>query len=94
MVTVLRRTIGPYEGIKASVGGSAAAGAGVTEIRTVFWLNCSAPAAVAKLAPTRICGPSGGGLHADDEWLDVDQLHRFTEALSRVLSDWGTAEQD
>jgi acetylornithine deacetylase len=31
--------------------------------------------------PTVVCGPAGGGLHADDEWVDVRQLRDYTEAL-------------
>ena len=42
------------------------------------------------IAPTLICGPSGGGLHAVDEWVDLDQVRTFTRGLARVLSDWGT----
>ena len=39
-----------------------------------------------KVAPTLICGPSGGGLHAVDEWVDLDQVRRFTRSLIDVLS--------
>ncbi|WP_448004501.1 M20/M25/M40 family metallo-hydrolase [Agromyces bauzanensis] len=31
--------------------------------------------------PTVICGPAGGGLHAVDEWVDLEQLQRFPVAL-------------
>jgi len=48
-----------------------------------YWMEAPLWQAV---APTAICGPSGGGLHAADEWLDLDQLERFTEALIRVLA--------
>ena len=41
------------------------------------------------LAPTVICGPSGGGLHAVDEWVDLAQVRRFTRSLVDVLSTWG-----
>jgi acetylornithine deacetylase len=41
-----------------------------------------------RLCPTLICGPSGGGLHAVDEWVDLGQVRRFTTALIRVLSSW------
>lgn len=36
--------------------------------------------------PTVICGPSGGGLHAIDEWVDLNQVRNFTTALLAVLS--------
>ena len=41
-----------------------------------------------QLCPTLICGPSGGGLHAVDEWVDLDQVSSFAEALVEVLGGW------
>lgn len=41
-----------------------------------------------QLCPTLICGPGGGGLHAADEWLDLQQLRAFTSSLVRVLQTW------
>lgn len=38
-----------------------------------------------EVAPTLICGPSGGGLHAADEWVDLTQVRRFTRALVDIL---------
>ncbi|WP_138732538.1 M20 family metallopeptidase [Modestobacter excelsi] len=40
------------------------------------------------VCPTLVCGPSGGGLHAVDEWVDLGQVRRFVTALVTVLSDW------
>ncbi len=40
--------------------------------------------------PTLICGPSGGGLHAIDEWVDLTQVRSFTTALLQVLRTWST----
>jgi acetylornithine deacetylase len=34
--------------------------------------------------PTVVCGPAGGGLHADDEWLDLAQLRAFAVALTHA----------
>jgi hypothetical protein len=34
-------------------------------------------------------GPSGEGLHAVDEWVDLGQVRRLTDALVDVLSAWG-----
>ena len=34
-----------------------------------------------RLCPTLVCGPSGGGLHAADEWVELGQVRRFTTAL-------------
>lgn len=40
--------------------------------------------------PTVVCGPAGGGLHAVDEWVDLEQLQRFpvavADAVGRFLS--------
>lgn len=35
--------------------------------------------------PSVVCGPAGGGLHAIDEWVDLDQLRRFPVALTTAL---------
>ncbi|MDO5502919.1 MAG: M20/M25/M40 family metallo-hydrolase [Actinomycetia bacterium] len=39
-----------------------------------------------QVAPTLICGPSGGGLHSVDEWVSLDQVRRFATAIVDVLS--------
>ncbi|KGN30212.1 acetylornithine deacetylase [Knoellia sinensis KCTC 19936] len=41
-----------------------------------------------QVCPTVICGPSGGGLHAADEWVSLGQVSAFTDALIHVLNDW------
>jgi acetylornithine deacetylase len=41
-----------------------------------------------RLCPTLICGPSGGGLHAVDEWVDLRQVRTLTTALIDVLGKW------
>ena len=41
-----------------------------------------------QVCPTVVCGPSGGGLHAVDEWVELDQVRRLTSALVAVLRDW------
>lgn len=41
-----------------------------------------------QVCPTLVCGPSGGGLHADDEWVDLSQVRTFTSALVAVLAEW------
>jgi acetylornithine deacetylase len=40
------------------------------------------------VCPTLICGPSGGGLHAVDEWVDLRQVCALAEALPAVLREW------
>lgn len=48
-----------------------------------YWMEAPLWQAV---APTVICGPSGGGLHSADEWVDLGQVRRFTNALIDALS--------
>jgi acetylornithine deacetylase len=38
-----------------------------------------------QICPTVVCGPSGGGLHAVDEWVDLSQVRAFTAAVIAVL---------
>ena len=38
-----------------------------------------------RVCPTVVCGPSGGGLHSDDEWVDLAQLRAFTGVLVETL---------
>jgi acetylornithine deacetylase len=40
------------------------------------------------VCPTLVCGPSGGGLHAVNEWVDLGQVGSFTTVLVHVLTDW------
>jgi acetylornithine deacetylase len=41
-----------------------------------------------QLCPTLVCGPSGGGLHAVDEWVDLRQVRALARALVDVLRGW------
>lgn len=41
-----------------------------------------------QVCPTLVCGPSGGGLHAIDEWVDLTQVRALTRALATVLAQW------
>jgi acetylornithine deacetylase len=41
-----------------------------------------------------VCGPSGGGLHAADEWVDLRQVRAFTTALVRILHDGAGSRGD
>lgn len=41
--------------------------------------------------PTVVCGPAGGGLHTDVEWIELDQLHTYTAALSEIIRRWPTS---
>jgi acetylornithine deacetylase len=35
--------------------------------------------------PTVVCGPAGGGLHAADEWMDLQQLRTYAAALTDAI---------
>ncbi|MFZ4078422.1 MAG: M20 family metallopeptidase [Microbacteriaceae bacterium] len=39
-----------------------------------------------EVCPTLICGPSGGGLHAVDEWVDLRQVRVFAQALAEATA--------
>jgi acetylornithine deacetylase len=38
--------------------------------------------------PAVYFGPSGGGMHAPDEWVDLRSVHRVAQVLSRTLVAW------
>jgi acetylornithine deacetylase len=38
--------------------------------------------------PAVICGPDGGGMHAADEWVDLDQVRRYAVALTDAVAGW------
>lgn len=38
-----------------------------------------------EFCPTLVCGPSGGGLHAVDEWVDLQQVRSFAQGLTTTL---------
>lgn len=53
-----------------------------------YWMEAALWEAV---CPSLVCGPSGGGLHADDEWVEVRQVGAFAAALPLALRRWATA---
>ena len=75
-------TAGPAADLATRFG--AALGTGTT-FDAPYWME--APL-WQQVCPTLVCGPSGGGLHASDEWVDLSQVRRFTSALVTVLSGW------
>jgi acetylornithine deacetylase len=38
--------------------------------------------------PALVCGPDGGGMHAADEWVDLDQVRRYAVALTDAVAGW------
>jgi acetylornithine deacetylase len=73
---------GPAADLAARLG--AELGAGAT-FDAPYWMEAPLWQAV---CPTLVCGPSGGGLHAVDEWVDLAQVRALATALVAVLSDW------
>jgi acetylornithine deacetylase len=73
---------GPAADLAARLG--AALGTGPT-FDAPYWMEAPLWQAV---CPTLVCGPSGGGLHAVDEWVDLGQVRAFVAALAGVLGDW------
>src|SRR5206468_10983541 len=70
---------GPAADLAARLGG--VLGTGPT-FDAPYWMEAPLWQAV---CPTLVCGPSGGGLHADDEWVDLAQVRAFVSALATVL---------
>lgn len=79
--------VGPATDLSRQLG--AALGTGVS-FDAPYWME--APL-WQQVCPTLICGPSGGGLHAVDEWVSLSQVRRFTDALVAVLSGWSLDAQ-
>lgn len=73
---------GPAAGLATELG--AALGTQAT-FEAPYWMEAPLWQAV---CPTVVCGPSGGGLHADDEWLDLGQLRSYANALPSALIRW------
>ncbi|RNI17966.1 M20 family metallopeptidase [Flexivirga caeni] len=73
---------GPAADLAARLGAAVSTG---TAFDAPYWMEAPLWQAV---CPTLICGPSGGGLHAADEWVDLDQVRAFPAALVSVLGDW------
>ena len=49
-----------------------------------YWME--APLWQAAGIPALVCGPAGGGLHAADEWVDLDQVRRYAVALTAAVA--------
>ena len=39
--------------------------------------------------PTVVCGPAGGGLHADVEWVELGRLRTYADALAALIPAFG-----
>jgi len=72
-------TVGPAAELAARLGDELGTGA---TFDAPYWME--APL-WQEVAPTVICGPSGGGLHSVDEWVDLAQVRSFARALPAAL---------
>ena len=54
------------------------------EVGTPYWMESALweGAGVATL----VCGPGGGGLHAADEWVDLEQVRLYASVLVDTIS--------
>lgn len=79
------------EGAAATLAGRLGAelGSGLT-FDAPYWME--APL-WQEVCPTVICGPSGGGLHAVDEWVDLGQVRGLAHALVDVLPAWARSHR-
>jgi acetylornithine deacetylase len=77
-----------------SSGSARGSGEGISRERfhAPYWME--APLWQAAGIPALVCGPAGGGLHAMDEWVDLDQLRRYAVALTAAVEDWVGARAD
>lgn len=54
-----------------------------------YWME--APLFAAAGIPVVICGPSGGGLHAVDEWVDLRQVRAYAAGLVTAFREYAEA---
>ena len=73
---------GPAADLARRLGG--ALGTGAT-FDAPYWME--APM-WQQLCPTLVCGPSGGGIHAVEEWVDLRQVRTLATTLGDVLVGW------
>lgn len=74
---------GPARDLAAALGGRLGTSA---TFDAPYWMEAPLWQTV---CPTVICGPSGGGLHAVDEWVSLSQVSAFPEVLVEVLAAHG-----
>lgn len=73
---------GPAAALAGALGEALGTG---TSFDAPYWMEAGL---WQQVCPTLVCGPSGGGLHAADEWVDLRQVRALASALVAVLSEW------
>jgi acetylornithine deacetylase len=51
-----------------------------------YWMDSALIGA--KGIPTLVLGPGGGGMHSSDEWVNLDDLKKLVEVLSKIIQDF------
>ncbi|HET7762843.1 MAG TPA: M20/M25/M40 family metallo-hydrolase [Phycicoccus sp.] len=75
------------DALDAALATTAPDGAGTPEpFHAPYWME--APLWQDAGIPALVCGPAGGGLHAADEWVDLGQVRRYTEAVVTAVGEW------
>ncbi len=81
---------GPAASLSAALESALAERAPGTPVPQRFaapaWME--APLWQAAGIPALVCGPDGGGMHAADEWVDLDQVRRYAVALTDAVAGW------
>ncbi len=54
------------------------------QIGAPYWMESALWQAVG--VPTVVCGPGGGGMHAENEWVDLAQVRAYADALVGTIS--------
>jgi acetylornithine deacetylase len=60
-----------------------------TPFAAPYWME--APLFAAAGIPAVVCGPSGGGLHAVDEWVDLRQVRAYATGLVTAFTEYAAA---
>ena len=83
---------GPAATLAARLEDALTQGPSPDRFHAPYWME--APLWQAAGIPTLVCGPAGGGLHAADEWVDLDQVRRYAVALTAAVDGWAAARAD
>ncbi len=65
----------------------AAGGAAPRRVGAPYWMESALWQAAG--IPTVVCGPAGGGLHCDVEWVELAQLRRYAVAVAVAVGRFG-----
>jgi acetylornithine deacetylase len=78
--------------LEAALGATSPDAAAPPRFHAPYWME--APLWQAAGIAALVCGPAGGGLHAADEWVDLDQVRRYAVALTAAVTTWAVERAD